>query len=179
MELGLLELLFTVRRVGVWGRGETYLVDLTHHLTGLKSLSLGLTLQVLVLSLQALHLLAKIVAAAARGSRALSLLAGLTLLIVLRSLYLLMKTSIRMDASHVLVEVLLSRETLARVALAIDVGAVEVLSWATVFVVYLAFVSKEASRVCKARKFLATFGWALVGTIVLIHVLRPLALLSC
>ena len=99
----------------------TNLLNLAHHLIRLSGLRLGLASQLLVLGLQALHLFAKIIAAATRRSCAFSLVTSLRLFLVLGDLSIL-QARVRVDAPQVLVEVFLSREALACVSLAVDVG---------------------------------------------------------
>jgi hypothetical protein len=74
-----------------------------------------------------------------------------------------------MHASEMLIEVFLTREAFSSVALAIGMGAVELLSRTTVFVMDFSFVSQETARVCKSRELLAAVGRALVGSVVLVH----------
>jgi hypothetical protein len=147
--------------------GVTNLLNLAHHLVSLSSLRLGLASQLLVFRLQSLHLLAKIVTASTSRS-AFSLVTRLGLFLVLGDLRVL-QARIGVDAPQVLVQILLSREALASVALAVDVGAVELLSRATVLVVHLALVAEKATRIREARQLLAPFSWALVWAVVLVH----------
>jgi hypothetical protein len=160
---------------GVLKGQKTNLLDLAHHLISLSSLCLGLASQFLVLGLETLHLLAKIVTAASNWSRALSLVSSLGLFLILGELGIL-QAGVRVHAPQVLVEILLSREALAGVALAVDVRAVQLLSRASVLVVDLALMSEQTTRVGEAGKLLASLGRALVRAIVLVHVFRPLAL---
>jgi hypothetical protein len=148
--------------------GVTNLLNLAHHLVSLSSLRLGLASQLLVFRLQSLHLLAKIVTASTSRSDAFSLVTRLGLFLVLGDLRVL-QARIGVDAPQVLVEILLSREALASVALAVDVGAVELLSRAAVLVVHLALVAEKATRIREARQLLAPFSWALVWAVVLVH----------
>ena len=145
-------------------------MNLAHHLISLSGLRLGLASQLLILSLQALHLFAKIIAAATRRSCAFSLVTSLGLFLILGNLGIL-QARVRVDAPQVLVEVLLSREALACVALAVDVWAVELLSRAAVLVVDFALVSEKTARVRESGKLLAAFGWTLVRAVVLVHML--------
>lgn len=57
------------------------------------------------------------------------------------------------------------------VALAVHVGAVELLARTAMLVVNFAFVAQEAAGVCEAWEFRASRDGAFVGTVVLIHVL--------
>ena len=50
--------------------------------------------------------------------------------------------------------------------------AVELLSGTAMKIVYLSLMSQQTTRVREAWKFLAPFCWALVGAIVLVHVLE-------
>lgn len=74
-------------------------------------------------------------------------------------------------AAHVLIQVLLARETLARVALTVDMRAVKRILGAAMLAVHLALVPQKAARVCEAGQLLASLGAAFVRPIMLVHVL--------
>jgi len=154
-------------------------LDLAHHLSRLSGLSLGLTLEVLVLLLEALHLLAKICGRiATAASTAFSLLSSLVISFVFGLIFILRKYSISVNASKMFVQILLAREAFAGVAFAIDVRTIELLSRTAVLVVNFAFMSQETTRISEAGELLTAFSWTLVGTIVFIHVLAPFTLSS-
>lgn len=76
-----------------------------------------------------------------------------------------------MNAAQVLVQVLLARESLSSVALAVMVWAVQLFAWATVLVMHFALMAKQPATVCETWKFLATLGRAFIWAVVLIHML--------
>lgn len=76
----------------------------------------------------------------------------------------------RVYAPEVLGQVLLAGEALAAGALAVDVGAEELLLGPSVFSVDLALVSQQTTAVCEALDLLAPLGGAYVGSLMLVHV---------
>lgn len=149
-------------------------LDLTHHLRLLSIVhALHLVDQsslLFIVLLQALHLLADILGV--RTTTTLSLLASLrqfALLLCLLAWH--QRAHLRVDASEMLIQVLLTRETLAGVSLAVQVGAVELFLRSAVLAVNFALMTKQAARVGKSWELLTAFGRAFVWSIVLVHVL--------
>jgi len=146
------------------------LLNLAHHLGGLCSLSFSLTLKILVLLLQALHLLAKIGTVGTTGN-ALSLSTRLCFATIVLGLFsVLNDSSISVDASQMLVEVLLPRKSFSSVAFAIYMWAVQLLSRTTMLVMNFTLVSEKTARVREAWELFATFSRTLVGSVMLVHV---------
>lgn len=81
----------------------------------------------------------------------------------------------RVDAAQMLVEVLKAGEALAVVTLAVDVRAVERVLGSAVLAMDFALVAEQATRVGKSGEFLASLGRTFVRSVVLVHVLTPLA----
>lgn len=75
-----------------------------------------------------------------------------------------------------LVKILLSREALASVPLAVGMRAVDGLLGPAVLPMNLSLVSEKPARVGETGQILASLGWAAIGAFVLVHVLVPLAL---
>jgi len=173
MLLPLLLLLLMMRHQS---RRLLQLYDLPRHL-------LVLVLQVLILELDALELLPDVLISSPIPHRPLPLRARhlgaqriLLRLITLGMTILRQRVGIGVHATQMLVQVLLAREALAGVALAVHVWAVELLARTTVFVVHFAFVTEQAAGVCEAGELFAALGGTFVGPVVLVHVFRPLAL---
>jgi hypothetical protein len=82
--------------------------------------------------------------------------------------------SIGMNSSEMLVQVFLARETLSGESLAVWVGAVELLSRTSMQIVNFSLMSQKTTGIREAWKLFATFGRALVRSIVFVHMLRPL-----
>lgn len=78
-------------------------------------------------------------------------------------------------APQMLGQVLLAREALAAMALAVGMRAMEWILRAAVLAMDLTLVSQETAGVRKSRELLTALGGAFVGTVVLVHVLAPLA----
>lgn len=140
-------------------------------------------LQVLALKSKFLVLFSQLILdglASATGAATLALCAWLaSLREILNSLLLLAYAvhtgllecgGISVNAAQVLVQVLLSGEALSSMALAVLVWTVQLLAWASVLVVHFALVAQQSTAVCKAWELLASFGWAFIWAIVLIHV---------
>lgn len=140
-------------------------------------------LQVLALKSKFLVLFSQLILdglASATGAATLALCSWLApFRVILNSLLLLahaVHTSllecggISVNAAQVLVQVLLSREALSSMALAVLVWTVQLLAWTSVLVVHFALVAQQSTAVCKSWKLLAPFGWAFIWAIVLIHV---------
>jgi hypothetical protein len=80
------------------------------------------------------------------------------------------------DAAEMLVKVLLSREALAGMALAVRMGAFDRVLRSAVFAVDLALVSKKATRICEPGKTLATGDDAAIWALVLVHMFTVIML---
>ena len=76
-----------------------------------------------------------------------------------------------MNAAQVLVQVLLARKALSSIALAVMVGAVQLLAWAAVLVMHFALMTQQSAAVCETWELFATFGRAFIRAVVLIHML--------
>ena len=125
--------------------------------------------KLLILLLQTFHLFTEVCTVAAS---ALSLSASLGFIcVVLCLLSVQRKASISVNASEMLVEIFLSRETLPGMALAIRVWAIQLLSGTAMLVMNLSFVSQETARVGEARQLLAAVCRTLVWSVMLVHVL--------
>jgi hypothetical protein len=71
----------------------------------------------------------------------------------------------------VLVQVLLSRESLAGVSLAVRMRTVDRILGPSMFAMNLSFMPKQTARVCETREILAPLGRASVRPFMLVHVL--------
>jgi hypothetical protein len=79
-------------------------------------------------------------------------------------------------AAEMLVKVLLSREALAGMALAVRMGAFDRVLRSAVFAVDLALVSKKTTRVCEPGKTLAAGDDAAIWALVLVHMFTVIML---
>lgn len=165
--------------------------DLRHHCEAVLVLPFELLAQLLILKTHALDLLAEFFEArvgALAGSFALVATAEpetahetLVAVTVATGLDVILDCGggvARVDAAEMLVEVLLAREALARVAFAVWVRAVDCVLGAAMLAVDFALVTEETARVSEAGELLAALGSASVGSLVLVHVLavvNPLA----
>jgi hypothetical protein len=68
-----------------------------------------------------------------------------------------------------LVQVLLPREALSGVALAVLMGAVQLLAWTAVLIVDFTLVAQQSAAVCETWELLAAFGQTLVRPVMLVH----------
>lgn len=150
--------------------------DLRHHGQRVLRLLLHLRLELVIFHAHALNLVAQL------GDFVRGLAAGPALALHARALAVVVvgragrvglgrgAVGARVHAAEVLVQVLLAREALAGVALAVGMRAVDRVLGPAVLVVNFALVSKEAARVGEAGEVLATLGRAAVGAFMLVHV---------
>lgn len=76
-----------------------------------------------------------------------------------------------MYSTKMLIKILLSREAFASMSLAVGMWAVDCVLGPAVLAMNLSLMSEEAARVSKTRKIFASFGWAAIRALVLVHVL--------
>lgn len=159
-------------------KGLLQLSNLGHHGQRVLSLLLHLRLELDVLLAHTLNLVTKF-CKLVRGLTAVAALAlgagSLALVVVGRGDRVTRgRRAVGAGGVHstkMLVEVLLPREALARVALAVGMRAVDSLLGAAVLAVDFTLVAKQAARVCEAGQVFAAVSLAAVWSLVLIHVL--------
>lgn len=154
--------------------------DLLHHREGVFVLRLHLDLELLVLIANTLQLLAQLQHLFAAAIPTLALHARLLAFVVVSRVCGICLWAgafhIRVDATKMLVKVLLSREAFAGMALAVWMGAFDCVLRSTIFAVNFAFVSKKATGVCEPRKTLAAGDNAAIWALVLVHMFTVIML---
>jgi hypothetical protein len=156
--------------------------DLLHHREGVLILRLHLDPELFVLITDTLELLAQLQNLFAAAVPALALHARLLALVVVGRVRGIRLGAgafhIRVNAAKVLIKVLLSREALACMTLAIRMGALDCVLGSAVFAVDFAFVSKKATRVCEPGEALASGDNAPIWAFVLVHMFTNIMLVT-